>query len=261
MNGRVDQSRFWNPLWEQYPDSPSIALCRVPELEYAATLDVGCRTLDHCCGDGRFASLAWHGRTITAGCDVNGRSVEAAGRRGHYESVEVCDASQRLPFGDNAFDLVFDNSALEHIADLEAALAEVARVLRPGGTFAFNVLNHRYFEWWPLNGASLDLYRTIQPFFHALSLDQWRQRLASAGLKLVSVEGYFDRRASRRLAQIDYRYSSVYLAQRRSLSVTANRLLPALARAWWRHRLGSLVWRTPADAGAGYFIQAVRTDA
>ena len=56
---KVGTSRFWSLLWTRSTLAPSVALCRVPELEYAATLDVTGRVLDHCCGDGMFASLAW----------------------------------------------------------------------------------------------------------------------------------------------------------------------------------------------------------
>ena len=42
-----------------------------------------------------------------------------------------------LPFPDGAFDLVFGHAVLHHLPDLDAAFAELARVLRPGGALAF----------------------------------------------------------------------------------------------------------------------------
>ena len=47
-----------------------------------------------------------------------------------------CEAD-KLPFGDESFDLVFGHAVLHHLPDLEAAFAEFRRVLRPGGTLAF----------------------------------------------------------------------------------------------------------------------------
>jgi SAM-dependent methyltransferase len=44
-----------------------------------------------------------------------------------------------LPFGDGAFDRVIASEVLEHIPDDEAAMTELARVLRPGGTMAVTV--------------------------------------------------------------------------------------------------------------------------
>jgi ubiquinone/menaquinone biosynthesis C-methylase UbiE len=51
------------------------------------------------------------------------------------ETVET--EAERLPFDDESFDLVFGHAVLHHIPDLERALAEFRRVLRPGGAIAF----------------------------------------------------------------------------------------------------------------------------
>lgn len=257
----IGESRFWRPLWAQYAASPSIALCRVPELEYASTLPVAGAVLDHCCGDGRFAALAWPGQTLRAGCDISAASVEQAAQRNIYARLDVCDVSQRLPYDDGVFDLVFNNSALEHIADLDATLAEIARVLAPGGTLAFNVLNHRYFEWWPLGENDKTGYQQWQPFYHALTREEWTLRLAAAGLRLISVEGYFDRKAARVLARLDCAFSGRYLAQRPSALVAWYQRAPRLMRRYWLWQLASLRWKTGPDEGAGYFIKAVRPDA
>jgi ubiquinone/menaquinone biosynthesis C-methylase UbiE len=45
--------------------------------------------------------------------------------------------AERLPFADESFDLVLGHAVLHHLPGLETALAECARVLRPGGTLAF----------------------------------------------------------------------------------------------------------------------------
>jgi SAM-dependent methyltransferase len=53
------------------------------------------------------------------------------------EVETVASEAERLPFEDESFDLVFGHAVLHHIPDLEAALAEFHRVLRPGGAIAF----------------------------------------------------------------------------------------------------------------------------
>jgi SAM-dependent methyltransferase len=251
-------SRFWAPLWRTYPRAPSLVLCRVPELEYASAAELPEPALDHCCGDGRFAALAWPGRRLAAGCDMDASALARAGRSGQYERLDRCDAARRLPFAGAVFRSVFSNSALEHIADLDAALAEVARVLAPDGLFAFSVLNHRYFEWWPLSEDAKRRYRDWQPFCHALDLGEWERRLARAGLRLVSVAGYLDREAARVLAELDYEFSGLLLRRRFSLHVFLSHCAAFLARPGWRRALAPLVWRTGPDAGAGYFVKAVR---
>ncbi|MGH2981846.1 MAG: class I SAM-dependent methyltransferase, partial [Solirubrobacterales bacterium] len=60
----------------------------------------------------------------------------SAGQLGLSVSTVAGDA-ERLPFEDRSFDFVFGHAVLHHIPDLERALAEFARVLRPGGRLAF----------------------------------------------------------------------------------------------------------------------------
>jgi SAM-dependent methyltransferase len=255
---KVRESRFWATLWSLYSIAPSIVICRVPELETASLVNMSGRSLDHCCGDGRFAALAWPGRKLTAGCDIDLPSAESARTRGIYERVDVCDASVRLPYDDATFDVVFNNSGLEHISRLDEALNEIGRVLAPGGTFAFNVLNHRYFEWWPLGESEKQGYREWQPFFHALSLSEWERRLAQTGMKVVSVEGYFNREASRYLSLLDYSFSGVYMKGLSNRLVDRYRSFPRFYRFLWRQRLGRLQWQTGPDEGSGYAIHATR---
>jgi SAM-dependent methyltransferase len=66
--------------------------------------------------------------------------VEAAVRNGTALGLEVdgrvADA-ESIPYDDAAFDLVVGHAVLHHIPDVELALREVLRVLKPGGRFVF----------------------------------------------------------------------------------------------------------------------------
>jgi SAM-dependent methyltransferase len=261
MNGhneRICDSRFWKGLWTAYAKSPSIALCRVPELEYASTLSLEGLTLDHCCGDGLFAKMGWLSSKFSAGCDMNEVSIRDAGRLGRHERLDICDAGNRLPYGDEYFDLVFDNSALEHIPNLQQSLSEIARVLRRKGVFSFNVLNHRYFEWWPMDRESLEAYREWQPFYHALTADEWGRELSAVGLEIQDLRGYFNEEASRTLALLDYEFSGYFIRRRPSELVSSYSSRFGLQKRKWRQRLAELSWRTSPEQGAGYFITAQR---
>jgi ubiquinone/menaquinone biosynthesis C-methylase UbiE len=59
-----------------------------------------------------------------------------ADRLGLEVQTRATDA-EHLPFGDESFDLIFGHAVLHHLPDLDGALAEFRRVLRPGGTVAF----------------------------------------------------------------------------------------------------------------------------
>ncbi len=62
----------------------------------------------------------------------------AASARGLGLAVDrVRTEAEQLPFPDESFDLVFGHAVLHHIPNLDRAVAEFRRVLRPGGTLAF----------------------------------------------------------------------------------------------------------------------------
>lgn len=65
--------------------------------------------------------------------DASDRMVELT--RGRGIDARVADVTQ-LPFGDGEFDCVFAGWVLYHVQDRDRAIAECARVLKPGGRFA-----------------------------------------------------------------------------------------------------------------------------
>jgi ubiquinone/menaquinone biosynthesis C-methylase UbiE len=81
-----------------------------------------------------------------AGIDLTERAVEHTRRRlalfGLRSDVRRADA-ERLPFPDRSFDVVYSWGVLHHSPDTAAAVAEVRRVLRPGGRAAVMVYHRR----------------------------------------------------------------------------------------------------------------------
>ncbi len=49
----------------------------------------------------------------------------------------VCTESEKLPFDDDSFDIVYGHAILHHLPDLDASFREFRRVLKPGGVLAF----------------------------------------------------------------------------------------------------------------------------
>jgi SAM-dependent methyltransferase len=91
------------------------------------------RVLEVGCGWGELAE--WIARETGAeivAVDLSPRMVELAVERGI--DARVADV-QALPFADATFDTVVAAWMLYHVPDLDRGLAEIARVLRPGGTF------------------------------------------------------------------------------------------------------------------------------
>lgn len=78
------------------------------------------------------------------GLDLTPENIERATRHlGYYGFAPelVRGDGEQLPFADESFDVVYSNGVLHHTPDMEAALCEVARVLRPGGGFWVLVYN------------------------------------------------------------------------------------------------------------------------
>lgn len=98
------------------------------------------RILDVGCGDGQIArALAREGAEVL-GIDPTPLHIEVARERAGGPRFEIGVAAH-LPVEDESMDAVVACLVFEHIDEIDAAIAEVARVLRPGGRFAF-FLNH-----------------------------------------------------------------------------------------------------------------------
>jgi SAM-dependent methyltransferase len=102
----------------------------------AAAIGPGQKVLDVCCGTGLVAMRALARGAEVVGIDISAEMVAAANAKRLQATFRVGDA-EALPFADAAFDRVICNFGLFHCADPDRAIAETARVLRPGGRYAF----------------------------------------------------------------------------------------------------------------------------
>ena len=100
----------------------------------------GAAVLDFGCGRGELVALARSRGFAASGCDWYGgpwawlyddvmKDPELSAR------IRRIAPDGRLPFEAGAFDAVTSNMVFEHIADFRGPLAEIARVLKPGGHF------------------------------------------------------------------------------------------------------------------------------
>jgi ubiquinone/menaquinone biosynthesis C-methylase UbiE len=102
----------------------------------AAGVRAGTRLLDVACGPGYVAGAALERGADVLGLDVAEEMIALA--RSHNAGAEfVVGDAHALPFPDDSFDAVTMSFGIHHVAVPEHVFAEAARVLRPGGTYAF----------------------------------------------------------------------------------------------------------------------------
>ena len=93
------------------------------------------------CSQGRgLVAISELGHTAV-GVEPYRPALEVAYELAHAEGVEIEaleGSAESIPCGSDRFDLVLAFSVLEHVSDLDATLAEIHRVLKPGGVLWFN---------------------------------------------------------------------------------------------------------------------------
>jgi SAM-dependent methyltransferase len=152
----------------------------------------GDRLLDAGCGAGRHAIEAARQGAQAIALDRSLPELKAA-RRGEATTREMSGGSAganvglvggdatRLPFADATFDRVIASEVLEHLFDDSAAIAELVRVLRPGGTIAVTV--PRYLPeriCWALSSA---YHTNLGGHLRIYRGDRLRAGIAATGLR------------------------------------------------------------------------------
>jgi SAM-dependent methyltransferase len=101
------------------------------------------RALDIGCGTGDYAALAARCAARYCGVDFAAGMAAEARRRARAAGLDnaafAVGAGEELPFADGSFDLVLGIGYIAYFADPRAALAELRRVLQPGGTLVLHV--------------------------------------------------------------------------------------------------------------------------
>lgn len=135
MSGLANEAAY--DLWaEAYPPLPHNPLMRAEQAAMLALMPdaAGRRVLDLACGSGRYGLLLQaRGARCVVGCD---RSAGMLARAPLAHRVRADMAN--LPFASSCFDLVASGLAVGHAPSLDGWMAEVARVLAPGGTLVYS---------------------------------------------------------------------------------------------------------------------------
>jgi demethylmenaquinone methyltransferase/2-methoxy-6-polyprenyl-1,4-benzoquinol methylase len=131
----------------------------------------GARVLDLAAGTGSSSVPFAAAGAFVVPCDFSLGMLRVGkhGKHGHSELSFVGGDALRLPFADASFDAVTISFGLRNVSDTEAALAEMARVTRPGGRLV--VCEFRHPTWRP--------FRTLYSRYLMAALPSVARRVSS----------------------------------------------------------------------------------
>jgi ubiquinone/menaquinone biosynthesis C-methylase UbiE len=145
---REIDERFWRAAWfgHQPGEQPFSRLIDYSKLQDKAVLEVGC-------GAGSIsAQFARSGARLTAidltkhAVDLTRRRFELSGLTGNILQMDA----RNLDFADNSFDFLWSWGVIHHSSQTEKIIAEIYRVLKPGGEARLMVY-HRNSIWFKVN--------------------------------------------------------------------------------------------------------------
>jgi ubiquinone/menaquinone biosynthesis C-methylase UbiE len=181
----ADDDRHFDMWSRTYDRSPTQVLFFAP-IQRAVSAALarrrsGGRVLDIGAGTGRLLDRL--GRELPEvalfGLDRSAGMVGAA-HRARPQLQLVRATAEGLPFPDESFDMVTTTLSFHHWSDQISAVAEVRRVLRPGGVFALADFSLDDFpRWVPVRGAAR------RRLAHGLPLAERHRLLEGAGLRVV----------------------------------------------------------------------------
>jgi ubiquinone/menaquinone biosynthesis C-methylase UbiE len=172
-------ARYDDELWELVPEDPGPPPAHVAN--FVNALAPADRALDLGVGDGRVAEGIEAVRLV--GADVSQVALDRARRRLPQAELILVQPDEPLPFADNEFDLVTCIETLEHVRDVQLALSEIRRVLRPGGRLALTT---------PVASRWRVLFRGMEhpfsPHIRAFSRRSLRTTLETMGFQVLELD-------------------------------------------------------------------------
>jgi 2-polyprenyl-6-hydroxyphenyl methylase / 3-demethylubiquinone-9 3-methyltransferase len=187
-----DRGGWWDPACRAFASLRAVTEYRLqllrqwlPELARMRTVDLGC-------GGGLLAvPLAQAGASVL-GVDTARQALRSAQERRAARLLPIAADLHTVPIRSQCADLVLLADVLEHIAAPDLAVAEAARLLRPGGHLFVNTINRtlrsRLFAIWLGEGLGYVPRGTHEwaMFVRPADLDAMA---AAAGLRRVRQEG------------------------------------------------------------------------
>jgi ubiquinone/menaquinone biosynthesis C-methylase UbiE len=147
----------------------------------------GKRILDLACGSGRLPAAMGAANSVAA-VDLSEVAVRRASESSSHAACAVMDA-HRLGFPAASFSVVLFIDAIEHVKDAPAVLAEIARVLAPGGEVIATVANRNSLHEIIARKLGMPEFKTNYQHIREFTFAETRALLEERGLSVVDAKG------------------------------------------------------------------------
>lgn len=134
--------------WDQpVADSTAQLVLKTSNIDFRTPESANLRVFDFGCGNGRYMEV--YARCVDKsniyGVEINAEQVSQVQTKG-FSCTQLSTTQSELPFEDEFFDIVFSSNVIEHIPRPQYLeyLAEIYRVLRPGGRFLVGTPNYPF---------------------------------------------------------------------------------------------------------------------
>jgi 2-polyprenyl-6-hydroxyphenyl methylase/3-demethylubiquinone-9 3-methyltransferase len=155
------------------------------------------------CGGGLVCEELARRKAIMFGVDPSQGALETArahtlwsdlGNVIHYKQA----SAEALPYTDGCFSVIVCLDVLEHVRDLKATIAEIARVLAPGGVFVFDTINRTLIAravliWYGEHIPNGSLVRGVHNYADFIKPTELEALLTANGLQVREMKGFMPR--------------------------------------------------------------------
>jgi ubiquinone/menaquinone biosynthesis C-methylase UbiE len=189
---------------------PSTALWRAVEIrciyDTLSEIAVKAPILDLGCGAGQVFAKIFSQKCMNIGLDLSKSDLRQAKRIAAYDGLVIGDA-RALPFREGFFKMVFSNSVIEHIPNVDKVLQEIFRILEREGVLIFTVPSEQFgdFLFFYVLFKKLFLKKTAQWYrkkrnallnhYNCFDAVTWRLKIERTGLTAVVFKYYLSKSA------------------------------------------------------------------
>ena len=185
-------SRYYNQRYSSRPSAAAVepTFQRRVSAALKAIDGPGRHVLDYGCGKGAAALRFVEAGHSVVGVDIAEKLLEFARETVPAAEFHQIGTDSALPFADASFDVCYSSEVIEHVFDIRSYLAEISRVVRPGGQLLLTTPYHGLIKNLAVAAFNFEKHFNIYGghirFFTSRSL---RHALADAGFNVETTAG------------------------------------------------------------------------